>query len=142
VNTREASLVSVNDFIEHSPLFAKRLIDSADVIREGALRDEVARCMAEVWPRTRAWLSTKWVAGFGWPGKMGWGVFFVCVCEGGGGGRLCSCWMSQGVVGAVQLWSHLLRGVWLCTDEAWHMPHALRPYAGCAGAASRRACPQ
>ena len=59
VNTSEASLISVNDFIEHSPLFAKRLIDSVDVIREDALRGEVSRCAAELRPRLRGWFSAK-----------------------------------------------------------------------------------
>lgn len=55
ITTSEAGLVSVNDFIEHSPLFAKRLIDSMDVIREGTLRAECGRCLAEAGPRLRAW---------------------------------------------------------------------------------------
>ncbi len=59
VNTSEASLISINDFIEHSPLFAKRLIDSVDVIREDALRGEVSRCAAELRPRLRGWFSAK-----------------------------------------------------------------------------------
>jgi hypothetical protein len=65
ITTSEAGLVSVNDFIEHSPLFAKRLIDSMDVIREGTLRAECGRCLAEVGPRLRAWCRCRWAAAYG-----------------------------------------------------------------------------
>jgi hypothetical protein len=57
-NAAEADLVSLNKFIEVSPMYARQLLVSMDYIGEDVLKAETCRCFKAV--------ISRWVGGDGW----------------------------------------------------------------------------